>query len=292
MSMTKIMSNLFIVIINYKTPDLLRQCLDSLLSNYPGIEENILVIDNFSCDESVAMMKKKFPKVKVLASNYNSGFGAAINWGINNAPDGAEYLLFLNPDIIVQGNAIDKMLEFMAAKKDVALVGPKLLNPDLSGQNSCRRFITPQLILYRRTFLGRFNFAQKALKHFLMEDIDHNKTQEVDWIFGACMMVRKSAIEEVGLMDERYFLYFEDMDWCRRFWEKGWKVCYYPEAKMIHYHRRESAQESGFSILFNRAARIHIMSAIKYFIKFFGVEKPRQKSAKREAQSAKLSLKV
>ncbi|MDP2918332.1 MAG: glycosyltransferase family 2 protein, partial [bacterium] len=227
-----------------------------------------------------------------LASNYNSGFGTAINWGINNAPEAAEYLLFLNPDIIIQGNALEKMLEFMAKRQDVALLGPKLLNPDLSGQNSCRRFITPQLILYRRTFLGRFSFARKALKHFLMEDIDHNKTQEVDWIFGACMMVRRSAIEEVGLMDERYFLYFEDMDWCRRFWEKGWKVCYYPEAKMIHYHRRESAAESGFSVLFNRAARIHIASAVKYFIKFFGVQKPREESEKRKAQSVKLPLEI
>ncbi len=270
------MHNLFIVIINYKTPDLLRQCLDSILKTYPDLKKNILVIDNFSQDNSVKIMQKYFPDIRVLASHYNSGFGAAINWGINNAPKETEYLLFLNPDIIMQGDALAKMRDFMERRSKVALIGPKLLNPDLSVQSSCRRFITPRLILYRRTFLGRFGFAKKALQRFLMEDINHNKIQEVDWIFGACMMVRLAAIREVGLMDERYFLYFEDMDWCRRFWERGWKVCYYPEAEMIHYHRRDSAAESGFSALFNRAARIHISSAIKYFIKYFGVPKPRE----------------
>ncbi|MDD5626549.1 MAG: glycosyltransferase family 2 protein [Patescibacteria group bacterium] len=270
------MDNFFIVIINYKTPALLRQCLDSILKNNPGMERRILVIDNFSEDESFAMMQKDFPEIKVLASQYNSGFGTAINWGINNAPNTAKYLVFLNPDIIMRGNALEKMLEFMEKRPEVALIGPKLLNPDLSVQSSCRRFITPKLILYRRTFLGRFGFAKKALQKFLMEDINHKKIQEVDWIFGACMMVRLAAIRDVGLMDERYFLYFEDMDWCRRFWEKGWKVYYYPEAEMIHYHRRDSAVESGFSALFNRAARIHIRSAVKYFIKYFGVPKPRE----------------
>lgn len=269
--------SLFIAIINYKTPDLLKQCIDSILKNNPTLERKILVIDNFSEDSSLAIMRKTFPRIKVLASQYNSGFGRAINWGINNAPSDARYLLFLNPDIIIRENALSKMIEFMDNHPDIALIGPKLLNPDLTVQSSCRRFMTPKLIFYRRTFLGRFGFARKALRNFLMEDIDHSKIQDVNWIFGACMLVRAAAIRDVGQMDERYFLYFEDMDWCRRFWEKGWRVTYYPEAEMVHYHRRDSAKESGFSILFNKAARIHIVSAIKYFIKFFGVPKPHQK---------------
>lgn len=277
------MKDLFIIIINHKTPDLLHQCLDSILKNHPDVgREQILVIDNFSQDRTLEMMQREFSEIKVLASEFNSGFAAAINWGINNAPPGTEYFLFLNPDIIVQDQAIKKMLEFMEEHPDVALIGPKLLNPDLSVQSSCRRFMTPKLILYRRTFLGHFSFAQKALKKFLMEDIDHSKVQEVDWIFGACMMVRGKTVAEVGIMDERYFLYFEDMDWCRRFWEKGWKVCYYPKAQMIHYHRRDSATHSGFWALFNQATRIHIKSAIKYFIKYFGIPKPRQEKKKQE----------
>lgn len=271
-----IMKNLFVVIINYKTPDLLRQCLESILKINPELLEKILVIDNNSEDGSEEMLFKEFPKIKALFSQYNSGFGQAINWGIHNAPADVDYYLFLNPDIIIRDQAIRKMVNYMDLHHDVALIGPKLLNPDLSVQSSCRRFIAPHLILYRRTFLGRFSFAKKALGKFLMEDIDHNKTQEVDWIFGACMMVRAAAIKDTGLMDERYFLYFEDMDWCRRFWEQGWKVCYYPQAEMVHYHRRDSAAESGFSALFNKAARIHIKSAAKYFIKFFGIPKPRE----------------
>lgn len=282
------MKDLFIVVINYKTPDLLKQCLNSILKDNPRLEDRILVIDNFSEDNSVEMMRKEFPAFKVLASEYNSGFAAAINWGINNAPSSTRYFLFLNPDIIVRSKAIKKMVAFMEQHSDVALIGPKLLNPDLSVQSSCRRFITPKLILYRRTFLGRFGFAKKSLAKFLMEDIDHSKIQEVDWIFGACMMVRARAIEEVGIMDERYFLYFEDMDWCRRFWEKGWKVCYYPPAAMIHYHRRDSAADSGFSALFNRAARTHIKSAFKYFLKYFGVSKPRREKAKNGFLGVKL----
>ncbi len=282
------MNNLFIVIINYKTLDLLKQCLNSILKAHPELLRQILVIDNFSQDKTLEMMEKDFPEIKVLASQYNSGFGAAINWGVNNAPEGVRYFLFLNPDIILRGQAIKKMVEFMDAHPNVALIGPGLFNPDLTIQSSCRRFISPKLTLYRRTFLGRFGFAKKALKKFLMKDIDHSKVQEVDWIFGACMMVRAEAVSEVGLMDERYFLYFEDMDWCRRFWEKGWKVCYYPEAQMIHYHRRDSAQESGFSALFNRAARIHIKSAFKYFVKYFGIPKPRREKMKKEILRARV----
>jgi len=164
----------------------------------------------------------------------------------------------------------------MKSNSDVGLCGPKLLNFNESMQPSCFRFYTPLTIIYRRTFLGRLSFAKKRLDEFLMKDFDHKSTKEVDWLMGSALMTKRSAIQKVGLMDSRFRLYFEDVDWCRRFWEGGYKVIYYPDAKMYHYHGRGSAGKNMFKALIsNRLTWIHILSGTKYFIKYAGKSLPR-----------------
>jgi hypothetical protein len=179
-------------------------------------------------------------------------------------------MLILNPDIIVLPNAIEEMKKFLETHPKVGIVGPQLINPNKTIQASCARYPTLLTPMYRRTPLGRLPSAQKAIAHYLMMDFDHQSERSVDWLLGACLMAPREAIEKVGVLDERFFLYFEDVDWCRRFWKAGYEVRYLPSAKMIHYHQRLSAEDSGLASLFSFPTRVHIASGIKYFLKYMG----------------------
>jgi len=149
------------------------------------------------------------------------------------------------------------------------LIGPQLLNFNGSVQESCFCFYRPLTILYRRTWLGKTKKGKADLDRFLMKDFDRQTTRPVDWLLGAALMVRASALKQIGPMDERFFLYFEDVDWCRRFQADGWGVVYFPEAKMHHYHGRTSKKSGGIrDIFFNKYTWIHLASAVKYFWKY------------------------
>ena len=152
----------------------------------------------------------------------------------------------------------------MNERPEVALAGPKLQNPDRSIQMSCLRFPRKMTPIYRRTFLGRLPFTKRSLDEYLMADFNHAETRPVDWILGACMMVRREAIDKVGLMDEDLFLYFGDVAWCKKFLGAGYKNYYFADADIVHYHKRESA-ESG---LFSKIFWIHIGDWLKYLKKY------------------------
>lgn len=252
-----------IVINNYKTRGLLKQCLRGILAQPPASEYEIIVVDNNSQDGSVELVREKFSQVKLIVSDRNLGHHRGNNLGIKNSS--GEYVLILNTDIVIMDNSIDKLLEFMESHPEVALVGPKLKNPDGSIQMSCLRF--PHLFtpFYRRTSLSKLKFAQAELGRYLMEDFDHNSTKPVDWILGACELVRRSAIDKVGGMDESLFLYFGDVAWCKRFWLAGLPVYYLADCDIIHYYKRESA-ESGIT---SRVFWIHIIDWIRYLIKYY-----------------------
>lgn len=262
---------LSVIIINYKTASLLRQCIKSIQRNKPSYNYEIIVVDNASRDGSVEMIEDDFYSiVKLIVNDKNLGFPKAVNQGVKTSED-SQYILLLNPDITVLPGSLDQMIDFMEKNRSVAVLGPKLINPNGSIQNSCfNQYTSPKIVLYRRTIFGKTKKAKEEINKFLMADWDHNTGKEVAWILGSCMLVRKEAIRQVGLMDERFFMYMEDVDWCRRFWQKGWKVYYYPEIKMVHYYQRASASESGLlrSIL-NRQTRIHIASAFKFFLKYW-----------------------
>ena len=180
----------------------------------------------------------------------------------------------MTPDIAVVAGGLEKMVALMEQQPEIGVVSPKLINPDGSIQDSCRRFPSWPMPLYRRTALGKLPWAKKKLGYYLMADWDHASSRPVDWLFGACLLLRRSAFEKVGLFDERFFMYFEDLDLCRRFWEAGYSVYYFADVELVHYHQRLSAERGGVIGLFNRAGRIHLMSGVKYFAKYLGAKLP------------------
>ncbi|MBU0648950.1 glycosyltransferase family 2 protein [Patescibacteria group bacterium] len=265
--------DLSIIILNYKTKGLARQCLKSIALAKPELEYEIIVVDNNSADDISKMLEQDFPQVKYIQSPDNVGFAAGNNLGIKESR--GRYFLILNPDITVMPGSLEKMMRFMDQNPKVGLVAPQLLNPDKSVQYSCYQFPTLGVPIYRRTPLGKFAHGKKVLKQYLMSDWNHADTREVDWCLGACLMARRETVEQVGMLDQRYFMYFEDADWCRRFWQAGFKVVYFPEVKVIHYHIRQSADVPWFMGLFQKISRIHMASALKYFWKFRGKGNPR-----------------
>ncbi len=250
-----------IVIVSYNSQRVLKPCLESLERQTFSGKAEVIIVDNASHDGTPEMIERDFPWVKLVAGKENVGFSRGVNLGIREAS--MRYLLVLNPDTVVRENSVERLVRFMEEHEDAGIVGPKLVFPDETLQYSCRRFYTWKVLLLRRTFLGKLFKNSKAVSEHLMLDYDHATTREVDWILGACMLVRREAIESVGLMDERFFLYFEDVDWCYRMNQKGWKVYYYPEAVVIHAHARESAQ----SVL-NRSFISHLASLIRYYEKW------------------------
>lgn len=269
---------LSIIITNYKNPDLLKLCINSILNNVKNIKYEIIVADSATEEETEMMMREEFPKVKFFPFYENViftvGLQHLVKTGIKNST--GEYLLILNGDILVKDDAVEKMLAYLRDNKDIGMLCPKLLNFNGTIQDSCFRFYKPITIVYRRTFIGKLPFAKKHLDWFLMKDCDREKMLEIDWAMGSAMMVPKEAVRKVGTMDNRFLMYMEDVDWCRRFWENGYKVVYYPIVEMLHYHGKGSGK-SGFlhSVFFNKLTWIHISSAIKYFIKYWGKKNPR-----------------
>jgi len=257
-----------IVIVNYCSGLLTKACIQSIKRSNPPEPYEIIVVDNASKDDSREILADGLDDVKVKFMDENLGFAKGVNIGIRESA--GEYIIILNPDIIVLKDGINSLINFMVSHSKCGLASGQLINPNGSIQESAFRFYTPMTILYRRTFLGRLPWAKRHLDKIFMRESDFEKEQSVDWILGACMCVRRSALDRVGLMDERFFLYFEDMDWCRRFWEAGFEVWYVASAKFAHYHKRESAQDQGVLAFFNPIARIHIASGIKYFLKYKG----------------------
>lgn len=264
--------DLSIIILNYKTANLIKYCIYNLKKINPLLKYEIIVVDNDSADNCEQIVKKHFIEVKFIQAKNNRGYAAGNNLGIKKAQ--GKYILIVNPDIAFLDKTLEKMYDFMGKNPKIGIIGPKLLNADGTLQYSCGNFPDWHLPFYRRTILSKTNSGQKWLKNYLMKDWNHNENREVDWLFGACLLIRKEAIEEVGLLDERFFLYLEDTDWCRRFWENGYQVIYFAAAEVIHYHQRSSAENLGLTGLLSKAGRIHIISFIKYYFKYLGKENP------------------
>ena len=262
--------DLSVIILNYNTKDFLLPCIKGMVNHTTGLDYEIIIVDNASTDGTVAYIKEKilprFPQAKLLESQENKGFSAGNNAGISRSA--GRYCLIMNPDIVIWDNSLKTMVDYMDANPKVGIAGPRLLSPDGSLQHFVYQFPSPQVLLYRRTPLARFGFAQKAIHKYLMMDWDHSDNRTVDWVQGSCMIARRNAIKQVGLMDERFFLFLEDTDWCRRFWEKGWEARYLSDVEIIHYHGRASVASHFYLSLFNKMSWIHLVSAIKYFKKW------------------------
>lgn len=258
--------DLSIVILNYKTCGLLKECLKGIKMVQPKINYEIIVVDNGSGDGTPAMMAEYFPDIQFVEAGQNLGYAKGNNLGIKRAK--GRYVMIMNPDIVIFENVLEELVEFMDSHPDVGIVGPKLLNPDKTLQYSCYHFPSFWTPLYRRTPLGKLPWTKEAVNRFLMKDWDHSEVCEVDWLLGGCLLIRVKALVQAGLLDERYFAYFDDVDLCRTMWKLGWKVVYNPKVSVVHFHRRESADVRWWASILNRTARIHIVSWLKYFWKW------------------------
>jgi len=226
-------SLLDIVIVNFNSTDFLLPCLKSVYEALEEVPAQIIVQDNGSGD-GVSRVKAMFPQVKLSKNIHNIGFSKAVNKGLKegNSP----YVVLLNPDTYVPLRFFERVLRYMEENPGVGIMGPRLLNIDGSVQGSARSFPTPLTALFgRNTFLTKWFPGNRMTRRNLVTiGSDGVSPMEVDWISGACMVVRRQAVNEVGLMDERFFMYWEDADWCRRMKESGWKVVYFPQASVIH----------------------------------------------------------
>lgn len=267
------MPELSIIIVHHQTPELLKLCLKSAAETIKDIGYEIIVVDSTISRKARDLIKEKHPNIRYLPFKENLGYSRGVNIGMRNST--GKYILILNPDIILTDGAVAKMLDYMKAHQDIGILGPKVLNFNGTHQRTYFRFYRPLTIVARRSrLLLRLSLFRKTLDEFLMVSTDPNKLQTPDWLMGSALMVRRKAVDRIGLMDERFFMYFEDVDWERRFWHNDYKVVYYPEAVMYHYHQRESDSGFGmFDVIFNKKTRWHIFSAIKFFIKYKNLSK-------------------
>lgn len=270
------MFDIAITIVNYNMTEEIRQLLESLKNDLlnSNLKIQVVVVDNTPQDGCWLMLKNNFPEVKYLPQDYNLGFGKAQNVAIKSVE--AKYYFILNPDVIFSEGekVLQRLWDFMEANPKIGMIGPKLLNNDNTLQYSCYRFPTSLIPLLRRSSLGDKPKFKKMVDKYLMKDFDHNKTQAVDWLMGSAMFARGTALKEIGLFDDRFFMYFEDCDLCRRFWEAHYPVYYVYDIKIKHRHSKGSAAVPGLfqSIIKNSLTRIHIMSWLKYWWKWRGQE--------------------
>jgi len=244
--------DLSIIIVSWNVADLLAGCLQSLLERAEDVSPDeatfalgdhrseIIVVDNASTDHTVAMLRSEYPLVRLIASERNLGFSAGNNLGLEHAR--GDCLLFLNPDTRVVDDAVQVMLRYLEEHPRVGLVGPRLRYADGSPQASRRRFPTLMMGLCESTLVEQWWPRNRWARAYRMEDTPDDVTQEVDWVNGACMLVRREAVDEVGALDEAFFMYSEELDWCRRMTAAGWRVAYLPTATVIHYEGQSSSQ--------------------------------------------------
>jgi len=229
-----------IIIVNWNTRDILRDCLDSIDRQTRNLRYEIIVIDNASADGSVAMIKSAYPQVKLIENQENIGFAAANNQGLSLAR--GRYLLLLNSDSVVLDNAIDHMVAFADENPAAGLFGCRVLNADHSLQPTCYMYPSLLNLLLSSTYLYKIFphsgfFNRESIAHWQRDDI-----REVQAVTGCFMLVRREVIQQVGLMDDRYFMYCEETDWCYRIRQSGWKILFYPHARIIHLGGASSRQ--------------------------------------------------
>lgn len=236
------MADLGIVIVNYNTSTQLRRAVETVLAS-EGVSLRVVVVDNASSDDSVAMVRREFPTVHVIASETNDGFSIANNKGLRwlgfsedgVSPDAPRYILLLNPDTETPPQTLAAMVRYMDAHPDVGMSGCKLVQADGSLDLAARRsFPTPAVSFYRFSGLAKLFPNSPRFAQYNLTYKDPNGTYEVDSVVGAFQLVRRECLQQIGLMDETFFMYAEDIDWCYRAKQAGWKVVYVGAEHILH----------------------------------------------------------
>jgi len=249
---------LSIIIVNYNVKEFLEQALQSIQKATVNLDAEVFVVDNHSVDESVKMVRRKYPWVQLIVNEQNAGFAAANNQALQQAR--GDYLLVLNPDTLVQEDTFATMIDYLDEHPDVGMAGCKILNPDGTLQLACRRsFPTLRVALPKIFGLSRLFPRSKVFGKYNLTYLDPDQETSVDAVSGSFMMVRSKAMEQVGLLDESFFMYGEDLDWCYRFKQAGWDIKYVPDTKIIHY-KGESSKYAAFDsfITFYRAMDLFV----------------------------------
>lgn len=276
--------DLTISIVNYNTKDLLKGCLNSVYENIRGIKFEVIVIDNNSIDDSPGMLKKEFPQVTLIQNKENVGFAKANNQALNRSK--GRFFLLLNSDTKVLPHSIEKMVEFMDLHPEVGVVGCEQIRPDGSIQptiNIALNMWTNLWLLFLRFFqvkrlvsnsrqasfiINHFRGALgKTINSYLNHYSDKREPYGVDWVSGVCLLARKKTIDEVGFLDENFFMYSEDVDWCLRIKQKGWKIYFLPGNKIIHYVKQSSKKGE-----FDDFSPQRFKSIFYFFKKHYGIK--------------------
>ncbi|MBM3278510.1 MAG: glycosyltransferase family 2 protein [Candidatus Handelsmanbacteria bacterium] len=247
---------LSVVIVNWNTRQLLRDCLEAVLADPASGQWEVWVVDNASADGSPQMVREDFPQVKLLVSPQNLGFSRGNNLALERAE--GEYLLLLNSDTRVEPGALGGLVDFMATHPRIGAAGPMLLNADGSLQLSCG--VAPSL---------RSEIVHKLLLHrlfpfFKLAGWDHRSPRAVGWVSGACLLVRRQALEEVGPLDPAIYMCCEDLEWCLRLTKRGWQVYYYPFSRVVHLEGQSIGKNLGEMLVVSQQSLFYL------FQKHFG----------------------
>ena len=263
--------DLSVVIPSYNTRDLMEQALRTVAEASNDIRVEILVVDNASRDGSADMVAERFPEVELIRIERNLGFGGSNNTAFARVR--GRHILLLNSDTIVRPDTLRTMVSFMDEHPDAGAAGCRILNPDGTLQLDCRRgFPTPAAAFYKLSGLSRLFPQSQRFARYNLTYLDPDEVNEVDALSGSCMIVRRQVLEEVGGFDEAYFMYGEDLDWCFRMREAGWKIYYTPATEIIHF-RGESGRTESLRILYrkNEAMAIFVSKHMRRRYRFFPV---------------------
>ena len=237
----------------------LERCLPSLFAQEAPPSFEVILVDNDSRDGTRSWVQDTYPTLCLIAQEKNSGFARAVNRGLRVAQ--GRYLLCLNQDTWLFPEALATLVDFMDRTHEAGIVGGKIFNPDHSLQFSCRTFPTlSQGLFHRGSLLTRLSPKNRFSRNYLLSDWPHDEVRSVDWVSGAFLLIRRETFEEIGPLDERFFLYCEDVDWCRRAKEAGWQVLYYPKSRILH--------SGGLSYSSLRALFEHHRSMWRYYLKY------------------------
>jgi GT2 family glycosyltransferase len=254
-----------IVTVSFNTVDVLDRCLRAVRASEMRLPIEVIVIDNNSWDGSADRVASEFPEVKLIRNGYNAGFAKACNQGIRIAA--GRYILLLNSDVEVSRTVLEKMVEFMDAHPETGIAGCKLENQDGSIQASVRDFPSLRSEFFGALLLDRLFPSNPVIGSYRKRNIDWKNATEVDQVSGAFFMVRREAMEQAGILDERFFIYYEEVDWCLRIKQAGWSVMYVPQCQALHHGGCSANQFKAFPYI--EGAR----SKIQYFRKHSGAVK-------------------
>jgi N-acetylglucosaminyl-diphospho-decaprenol L-rhamnosyltransferase len=251
-----------VVVVNWNVRDLLWRCLLSFNLSREDFAIEVIVVDCASSDGSVEMVRREFPRVRLVASEENLGYARGNNVGMAQAR--GRYLLVLNPDTEPVGDVLARMARYLDAHPTVGALGPALRYPDGSLQSSRRRFPTLATAFCESTLLHQWFPNNRVARRYHLDDRPADVSQPVDWLVGAALMIRRQAWQQVGPLDEGFFMYFEELDWCRRCRAAGWEIHYLPTVEIVHHEGKSSEQ-----VTTARMIRFQ-HSKIRYYRKYFG----------------------